>query len=317
MNYVGIDWAYGRAAWCAIGESGAIIEEGLHPGRRGRARASRLESGHRGQGLRRDDERRDLGPRPARARRLGGRRSPTPARSETSPRSPARPTRSTPESSPTFAAATSSRRSGCPRSRTERSASAFAGARTWSRRGPRRRNRIFGLLTQFGLRISWRRLRQDDGMELLASRGVPEVWRDSIAQHLAEIEELERRITPIDRELAPIARSDQRAQPALDDPRDRPPDQPHLRRGDRRGLALCLAGEARRLCGASAADLASRASARRPGGYRRPARGRFAGPRSRRRTRPGGRLIPSTPTTAGSPPSTAPTRRSRRSRESS
>ena len=31
MNYVGIDWAYGRAAFCAIGESGVISAEGLIP----------------------------------------------------------------------------------------------------------------------------------------------------------------------------------------------------------------------------------------------------------------------------------------------
>jgi hypothetical protein len=29
MNYVGIDWAYGRAAWCAMNECGAIAGEGL------------------------------------------------------------------------------------------------------------------------------------------------------------------------------------------------------------------------------------------------------------------------------------------------
>ena len=46
------------------------------------------------------------------------------------------------------------------------------------------RNRIFGLLTQFGLRISFTRLRQPGAMELLEQRGVPEVWRDSIADHL-------------------------------------------------------------------------------------------------------------------------------------
>jgi transposase len=48
-------------------------------------------------------------------------------------------------------------------------------------------------------------------MELLEQRGVPEVWRASIATHLQQIEELDRRVTPIDRELAPIARSDPRA----------------------------------------------------------------------------------------------------------
>jgi Transposase len=31
MNYVGIDWASGRAAWCAVSEGGAIEAEGLIP----------------------------------------------------------------------------------------------------------------------------------------------------------------------------------------------------------------------------------------------------------------------------------------------
>jgi transposase len=56
------------------------------------------------------------------------------------------------------------------------------------------RNRIFGLLTQFGLRISLRRLRQADALELLERRRVPAVWRRSIAGHLEEIGDLDRRI---------------------------------------------------------------------------------------------------------------------------
>src|SRR5215203_682276 len=39
-------------------------------------------------------------------------------------------------------------------------------------------NRIFGLLTQWGQRLSLRRLGAPDGMALLAQRGVPAVWRD-------------------------------------------------------------------------------------------------------------------------------------------
>ena len=31
MNYVGIDWAYGRAAWCAMTDAGTIAGEGLIP----------------------------------------------------------------------------------------------------------------------------------------------------------------------------------------------------------------------------------------------------------------------------------------------
>src|SRR5918997_2824456 len=39
------------------------------------------------------------------------------------------------------------------------------------------KNRVFGLLTQWGLRIPCDRLRRHDAMELLETRGVPEVWR--------------------------------------------------------------------------------------------------------------------------------------------
>jgi transposase len=73
------------------------------------------------------------------------------------------------------------------------------------------RNRIFGLLTQFGLRLSYARLCKPDGIELLERRGVPAVWRASIAELLALASEMDRRIDPIDRELAPLARSDERA----------------------------------------------------------------------------------------------------------
>ena len=89
------------------------------------------------------------------------------------------------------------------------------------------------MLTQFGLRVSFTRLRQPGAVELLERRGVPDVWRDSIAEHLAEIEELDRRISPIDQELRPIAGSDPRAQLLQTIPGRRTVDQPHLRRGDR------------------------------------------------------------------------------------
>jgi hypothetical protein len=58
-------------------------------------------------------------------------------------------------------------------------------------------------------------------MELLEHRGVPAVWRDSIAEHLDQIDDLQRRIRPIDHELEPIARRDPRAKLAFDDPRRR------------------------------------------------------------------------------------------------
>jgi transposase len=72
------------------------------------------------------------------------------------------------------------------------------------------KNRVFGLLTQWGLRIPLDRLRRGDAMELLADRGVPEVWRRSIAEALAVIDLLDERIAPLERELAPLARADRR-----------------------------------------------------------------------------------------------------------
>jgi transposase len=72
------------------------------------------------------------------------------------------------------------------------------------------KNRVFGLLTQWGLRIPRDRRRRPDGMELLERRGVPEVWRRSVAEALAVIELLDGRIAPLDRELGPLARADRR-----------------------------------------------------------------------------------------------------------
>jgi transposase len=71
-------------------------------------------------------------------------------------------------------------------------------------------NGLFGLLTQWGMRLSLRRLREPDAMALLDQRGVPEVWRDSIAEALAVIDVLDARIAPIDAELGPLARADAR-----------------------------------------------------------------------------------------------------------
>ncbi|PZS23304.1 MAG: IS110 family transposase [Pseudonocardiales bacterium] len=73
------------------------------------------------------------------------------------------------------------------------------------------KNRIFGLLTQWGLRLSLKRLREHDAIELLEARGVPAAWRDSIAEALAVIDLLDARIAPIDRELRPFAQADARA----------------------------------------------------------------------------------------------------------
>ena len=67
-------------------------------------------------------------------------------------------------------------------------------------------NRIFGLRTQWGLRLSLRRLRAPDAMTVLEGQGMPTVWRRSIAEALEVIDLLDARIDPIDQELRPLAR---------------------------------------------------------------------------------------------------------------
>jgi transposase len=72
------------------------------------------------------------------------------------------------------------------------------------------RNRIHGVSTQWGLKIPVARLRQPDGLVLLEARGVPEVWRRSVAEALAVIDWLDERLASLERELGPLARADAR-----------------------------------------------------------------------------------------------------------
>jgi transposase len=71
-------------------------------------------------------------------------------------------------------------------------------------------NRIFGLLTQWGLRRSLTTLRAPSGVDELADAGVPAVWRDSIHTLLGVIDDLDRRLGPLEAELRPLARADER-----------------------------------------------------------------------------------------------------------
>jgi transposase len=73
------------------------------------------------------------------------------------------------------------------------------------------KNRIHGLLTQWGVRSSVRHLRRAGAVERLAERGVPEVWRQSVAEAIALIELLDARLAPIDAELLEVAKQDERA----------------------------------------------------------------------------------------------------------
>src|SRR5437762_1724746 len=58
------------------------------------------------------------------------------------------------------------------------------------------KGRIFGLQTQWGVRVSLARLRRGDGLTLLERAGVPAVWRRSVSECLAVIEFLDARIAP-------------------------------------------------------------------------------------------------------------------------
>ena len=73
-------------------------------------------------------------------------------------------------------------------------------------------NRTFGLLTQWGLRTGITALRKPGALERLASQGVPATWRRSIGVLLEVIDDLERQLVPIERELRPLARADRRVE---------------------------------------------------------------------------------------------------------
>jgi len=72
-------------------------------------------------------------------------------------------------------------------------------------------HRTFGLLTQWGLRRSVSALVQPGALAELSEHGVPQVWRDSRAVLLAVIDDLDRQLGPLERELRPLARDDERA----------------------------------------------------------------------------------------------------------
>ena len=71
-------------------------------------------------------------------------------------------------------------------------------------------NRAHGVLSQFGVTLAFKRLREPDRDELLAELGVPEVWRRSIAEAVAVVGEFDQRLIPLERELRPLARADPR-----------------------------------------------------------------------------------------------------------
>lgn len=73
-------------------------------------------------------------------------------------------------------------------------------------------NRTFGLQTQWGLRRNLTALRKPGALEELAEQGVPDVWCQSLATLLGVIDDLDRQLAPLECELRPHARADERVQ---------------------------------------------------------------------------------------------------------
>jgi transposase len=161
------------------------------------------------------------------------------------------------------------------------------------------KNRIFGILTQWGVRVPLNRLRKADGLELLERRGVPEVWRDSVREMLETIDYLDERVARLDAVLRPLATQDERARLLTTIPGVGPL------------LALTIAtvvgdisrfGSASQLVGYSGLvpRIHQSGESGGRGGSRRPARRCCAGRRSRPRSMPGGRRIRGTGSTSTS-----------------
>ena len=149
-------------------------------------------------------------------------------------------------------------------------------------------NRAHGVLSQFGVTLAFKRLREPEAEQLLIERGIPDVWRRSIAEAVAVVAMLDLRLMPLEQELRPLARADPRVALLVTIPGV----------GDLLGLTIASEiGEisrfpsARKLIGYSGLTRASISPGRRrgPGSSPSPARRCCGGRRSRPPSRPGGR----------------------------
>jgi hypothetical protein len=202
VQYVGIDSAYRRAAWCARGEGGAIVDKGVVAAHEdGLARWCSRWARPRVRG---DDERRRVGARSARGRELagrGGRRAHGLGAGAVGVQD------------------REGRRARAPElCRGDRVPAVWLPSladRELRERLKRRmqllhmrtmaRNRIQGVLTQWGLKLPVGRLRAPDRLRLLEARGVPQVWQRSVSEALAVIDWLDGRLAALERELGPLA----------------------------------------------------------------------------------------------------------------
>jgi transposase len=211
VKYLGIDWAYRRAAWCALAEGGEVVGEGFVPadedglaklvlavGLEARACVEMMSGA-----VWVRDQLREVGWRVevADARKVKG-LAPLACKTD---KVDARVLAELCRRDLVPAVWLPSLEERALRERLKRRMQ-LVRMRTMAR------NRIYGLLTQWGLKLPPRRLRQPDGLQLLETYGVPEVWRRSIAEALAVIDWLDSRIAPLDRELLPLARADRRVE---------------------------------------------------------------------------------------------------------
>lgn len=209
MEFVGIDWSYRRAAWCALSPSGAVVGEGAVPADEDGLARLIIERGVEVRGvvemmsgaiwvrdrlagagwrmqIAHARKVRDVAPLACKTDKVDARVLAELCRRDLVPEL------WVPSLSDRELRERLRRRTHLVRMR----ASAM--------------NRIFGLLTQWGMRLSLERLRQPDAMELLEQRGVPAVWRRSVCEALEVIDLLDSRITPLEQELRPLARADTR-----------------------------------------------------------------------------------------------------------
>jgi transposase len=209
VEFVGIDWSYRRAAWCALSPSGAVVGEGVVPADEDGLARLIIERGVEVRGvvemmsgavwvrdrlagagwqvqIAHARKVRDVAPLACKTDKVDARVLAELCRRDLVPEL------WVPSLSDRELRERLRRRTHLVRMR----ASAM--------------NRIFGLLTQWGMRLSLDRLRQPDAMELLEQRWVPAVWRRSVCEALEVIDLLDSRITPLEQELRPLARADPR-----------------------------------------------------------------------------------------------------------
>ena len=190
MQYVGIDWAYRRAAWCAVGEGGAVAGEGVVSAdedglarlvlRLGTEVSACVEMMSGAVWVRDQLAAAGWTVQVAHARKV---RDVAPLACKT-------------DKVDARVLAELCRRDLVPAlwvpSLEERALRELLRRRMHLvRLRASAMNRTFGLLTQWGLRISLDRLRAEDAMQLLADRGVEQTWRRSIAEAVAVIELLD------------------------------------------------------------------------------------------------------------------------------